>query len=67
MDLNSLSRQEEFNTGTVVGIAFVVVAILGTRFLDWEWSAFSSQPVPLVIGVFAAVAGAIIIFQRMTG
>ncbi len=33
----------------------VAVAIVGSIFFDWEWGAFPSQPVPLVIGVFAAI------------
>lgn len=65
MDLQSLSMNGDFNLGTVVGVAVVAVAVLGSYFLDWEWSAFPSQPVPLAIGVIAAAVALYIGFQRL--
>lgn len=34
---------------TALGIAVLVVALVGTQFLDWEWG--SGQLVPSLIGV----------------
>lgn len=42
--------------GTLVGLIFVIIAIGGSILFDWEWGWNPSQPVPLVIGVLAAIA-----------
>lgn len=42
--------------GTIVGLLFVIIAVGGSILFDWEWGWNPSQPVPLVIGVIAAVA-----------
>lgn len=67
MDLQSLSMNDDSNMGTVVGVAVVAVAVLGSYFLDWEWSAFPSQPVPLAIGAIAAAVALYVSFQRFRG
>lgn len=41
--------------GTLVGLIFVIIAIGGSVLFDWEWGWNPSQPVPLVIGVLAAI------------
>ena len=41
--------------GTLVGLIVVVIALGGSVFFDWEWGWNPDQPVPLVIGVIAAI------------
>lgn len=47
-------KRDTSTIGSVIGIIVVVVAIGGSVFLDWEWSASFSQPFPAAIGVIAA-------------
>jgi hypothetical protein len=42
--------------GTIVGLIFVVIAVGGSVLFDWEWGWNPNQPVPLAIGILAAVA-----------
>ncbi|QHS15861.1 hypothetical protein [Halopenitus persicus] len=42
--------------GTLVGVIMVVIALGGSVLFDWEWGWNPNQPVPLVIGVIAAIA-----------
>lgn len=42
--------------GTLVGLIFVVIAIGGSVLFDWQWGWNPSQPVPLVLGIIAAIA-----------
>ena len=65
MDLSSLSKRSDSSIGTVVGLAFVVLAVLGSTVLDWEWTASINQPVPLAIGVIAAAVALVIVFQKL--
>lgn len=60
-------RRNSSTLETVVGILFVIVALVGSTFLGWEWSAFPNQPVPLVIGVIAAVAGVFVTYRYISG
>ncbi|MFC5974014.1 multidrug transporter [Halomarina salina] len=49
-------RRDTSTLGTVVGIAFVIVAIGGRIFLDWRWGeSFANQPVAFIVGLVAAV------------
>lgn len=64
MDLRSLSKRDGSSIGTVVGLAFVAVALAGSQFLDWSWPASLSQPVPLVIGVIAAAVAVFIAYRK---
>ena len=64
MELKALSKRDDSMLGTLVGLAFVVIAILGSQFLDWEWAASLNQPVPLAIGVIAAATALFIAFRK---
>jgi len=48
--------------GTVLGITVVVLAVSGSVLFDWEWGA-PDQPVPMAIGLIAAVAAVLITIQ----
>ncbi|QRV17194.1 multidrug transporter [Haloterrigena salifodinae] len=48
--------------GTAIGLAAVLVAIVGTQFLGWEWG--SGQLVPTLIGVVAAVVALVTDLSR---
>ncbi|WP_277524799.1 multidrug transporter [Natrinema salsiterrestre] len=50
--------------GTVLGVLVMVIAIIGTVFLDWTWSNPDGEVLPLVIGGVAAVAGGLVVIQR---
>jgi hypothetical protein len=41
--------------GTLVGLIMVVIALGGSILFDWQWGWFPNQPVPLAIGVIAAI------------
>lgn len=41
--------------GTIVGLVVVGIALGGSVLFDWQWGWNPSQPVPLAIGVVAAV------------
>ena len=60
-------QRDTSTLGTVVGIIVFVVAIVGSVFLGWEWSAFPNQPVPLVIGAIAAVAAVLVTYRQIRG
>ncbi|WP_254532003.1 multidrug transporter [Natrinema gelatinilyticum] len=47
---------------TAIGVAFAFVAIVGTRFLGWEWG--SGQLVPTILGVVAAILAVFVIRTR---
>lgn len=47
---------------TAVGVAFALVAIVGTRFLGWEWG--SGQLIPTILGVVAAILAVFVIRTR---
>jgi CHASE2 domain-containing sensor protein len=42
--------------GTLVGLIAVGIAIGGSVLFDWQWGWNPNQPVPLVLGVIAAIA-----------
>jgi CHASE2 domain-containing sensor protein len=42
--------------GTLVGLIAVGIAIGGSVLFDWQWGWNPNQPVPLVLGVVAAIA-----------
>ncbi|ELZ21505.1 drug resistance transporter, Bcr/CflA subfamily protein [Haloterrigena salina JCM 13891] len=48
--------------GTAIGLAAVLVAIVGTQFLGWEWGG--GQLVPTVIGVVAAAIAIVVVLSR---
>lgn len=52
--------------GTVVGIVFVVIALVGTGFLGWEWGGrLAEQPIAVVVGVVAAVIAVVVTIGRL--
>ncbi|MFC6725265.1 multidrug transporter [Halobium palmae] len=53
-------KRDTSSIGTLVGVIMVVIAIGGSVLFGWEWSAFPSQPVPLAIGVLAAIAAVVV-------
>ena len=55
-----LPKRDTSSIGTLVGLIVVVIAIGGSVLFDWEWSSFPNQPVPLVIGVIAAIAAVVV-------
>ncbi len=59
-------QRDTSTAGTVVGIVIAIVAVGGSVLFGWEWSAFPSQPVPLAIGVVAAIVAVTIMVRRLT-
>lgn len=53
------------STGTLVGLIAVVIAIGGSVLFDWEWGWNPNQPVPLVIGILAAIVAVGITINRV--
>lgn len=53
------------NIGTVIGVSVVVIAIVGTTFLDWSWENPNGQLLPFVIGVIAAAAAVTIALRKV--
>ena len=47
---------------TVFGVLVAIVAIVGTRFLGWEWG--SGQLVPTIVGVVVAGVAVVIVVRR---
>ncbi|WP_066417051.1 multidrug transporter [Halorubrum aethiopicum] len=47
---------------TVFGVLVAIVAIVGTRFLGWEWG--SGQLVPTIVGVVVAGIAVVIVVRR---
>lgn len=47
----------------VIGLAVAAVALVGSNFLGWEFGQ-PSGPVPVAIGVAAAVAGVVVWLRR---
>lgn len=60
-----LSKRDNSAISTVIGLVFVGVAIVGTTVLDWTWSNPDGKLLPLLIGVGAAVVGAIVIGRKV--
>lgn len=51
--------------GTVIGVLFVLVALVGTTFFGWEWGgSFAEQPIAIVVGVVAAVIAVVVMLRR---
>lgn len=65
--LHMVLERDTSSIGSIIGVIVVVVAIGGSVFLDWEWSASFSQPVPAAIGVIAAVVAVLVMFWIYTG
>lgn len=59
----SIFRRDTSTIGTVVGMTVAAVAILGSTFLGWEWNQ-PDQFLPPIIGVLAAVAAIVVLYQR---
>lgn len=47
---------------TAIGVAFALVAIVGTQFFGWEWGG--GQLVPTIIGVVAAAIAIVVVVSR---
>ncbi|WP_254521548.1 multidrug transporter [Natrinema caseinilyticum] len=47
---------------TAIGVAFALVAIIGTQVLGWEWG--SGQLVPTILGVVAAILAIFVVLSR---
>jgi|AntDeeMetagen134_2_1112570.scaffolds.fasta_scaffold00677_3 hypothetical protein len=62
----SIFERDTSSIGTVVGIVVVVIAILGSTVLGWDWNQ-PGQFVPTIIGVLAAVAAAWFLIQNYRG
>ncbi len=61
----SLGFNSQSSLSTVLGIVIVIVAIVGTQFLGWEWG--SGQLVPTVIAVVLVGGGALLVLHdRLT-
>ena len=59
-------QRDTSTLGTVVGIVFVVVAIVGRVFLDWRWGEpFAEQPIAFVVGAIAAVVAVMVMYRQM--
>ncbi|WP_134669469.1 multidrug transporter [Halorussus marinus] len=50
-----LPARDTSSIGTLVGLVVAVIAIGGSVLFGWEWGSFLRQPVPLAIGVIAAI------------
>lgn len=50
--------------GTVVGIAVVIVAIVGSVFFGWSWDNPTSF-IPILIGAGAAVVAVWVLFRKL--
>nr|WP_245810764.1 multidrug transporter [Halorubrum halodurans] len=48
---------------TVLGVLVAIVAVVGTRFLGWEWG--SGRLVPTVVGVAAAGIAVVVVARRV--
>nr|WP_082146625.1 multidrug transporter [Halostagnicola sp. A56] len=59
----ALGRDARSSIGTVLGIAFVIIAVVGTQFLGWEWG--SGQPLPTAIGIVAAGIALVVVIVRL--
>ncbi|SFS92939.1 multidrug transporter [Halostagnicola kamekurae] len=59
----ALGRNTSSSIGTALGIAFVIIAIVGTQFLGWEWG--SGQPLPMAIGIVAAGIALAVVIVRL--
>ena len=51
--------------GTVLGVVIVIIAIVGTRFLGWEWGG--GQLAPTVIAVVLVGGGALLVLRDRLG
>jgi len=58
-------HQGSSTIGTVLGVLVMLIAIIGTVFLDWTWSNPDGQVLPLIIGGVAAVTGGLVMIQRI--
>lgn len=59
-------QRDTSTVGTVIGIAIAIVAVGGSVLFGWEWNAFPTQPIPLVIGVVAALAAVTVMIRQLT-
>jgi biopolymer transport protein ExbB/TolQ len=50
---------------TVLGVLVAIVAVVGTRFLGWEWG--SGRLVPTIVGVVAAGIAVVVVARRVIG
>jgi len=60
-----LHKRDTSSIGTLVGLVVVGIAIGGSVFFDWEWGSFLEQPLPLVIGMVAAIAAVVATIHRV--
>jgi|AntDeeMetagen681_2_1112603.scaffolds.fasta_scaffold24219_3 drug/metabolite transporter (DMT)-like permease len=60
----SVFERDTSTIGTVVGIAVLLIALVGSTFLGWEWGG-SGQPVALVIGMAAALAAGWVTLRKL--
>lgn len=60
-----LPKRDTSSIGTLIGVIVVIIAIGGSIFFNWEWSSFPNQPVPLAIGVLAAVAALVVTVRNV--
>ncbi|WP_049929024.1 hypothetical protein [Halopiger goleimassiliensis] len=54
--------RDSASIGTAVGLAVVLVAIVGTQFLGWEWG--DGRFLPTMIGIVAAVIAVVLLLNR---
>ncbi|WP_049902069.1 hypothetical protein [Halococcus agarilyticus] len=64
--MSSVFERDTSTIGTVVGVAVMIVAIVGSTFLGWEWGG-SGQPVAVAIGLAAALAAGWVTLQKLRG
>lgn len=48
---------------TILGITVCAIAVLGTVFLDWTWSNPDGKLLPFAIGIVAAAAGLLFMYN----
>jgi NhaP-type Na+/H+ or K+/H+ antiporter len=56
-------RQLKSSWGAILGLAFAIVAIIGTQVFGWDWE--TSQLPPTIIGIIAAGIAVVMLVRRV--
>ena len=56
-------KKSDSTVGTVIGIVVVLIAVGGALFFDWTWGDPDGPLLPVLLGIAAALGGALVFLR----